>query len=377
MVRQDTVSAEVAQDLFLRYQRQLHLPEWGISQQKKLGQTRVLLVGMGGLGCPVALYLCAAGVGTLGLMDDDLVSLSNLQRQVLYTPEEIGLPKVHAAKQHLSAFNPEVNLHVIEAALDINNAIDHIANFDIIVDCSDNLAVRYLINDTCQVLKKPWVYGSVYRFEGQVACFLPEPGCYRCIYPAPAAADVVPSCTEAGVLGTVPAFIAQLQATEVLRLVGEWGPGLSQHLLLADLKAFDFHKLQRPVDKACRACGAGAVMDLSHLSETLALPLMRADEYAAQPIQALDIRDDKERQAGYLPGLHLAMDALLALSQENLLQVLNPRVPLLVYCQKGLRSAQAVVYLQSKGFSQIYSLQGGYERWESYQARQHRNAASQ
>lgn len=369
-------SAEVAQDLFLRYQRQLHLPEWGLSQQEKLAKTRVLLVGMGGLGCPVALYLCAAGVGTLGLLDDDVVSLSNLQRQVLYTPQDVGLPKVKVAQQYLRTFNPEVKLHAIEAPLQASNALAHLANFDIIVDCSDNLAVRYLINDVCQYLKKPWVYGSVYRFEGQVACFLPEPGCYRCIYPEQPHADVVPSCTEAGVLGTVPALIAQMQATEVLRLVGQWGTGLERQLLLADLKAFDFHKLQRPIDKACHACSQQAHLDLARYASST-VPLMSVETYATQSIETLDVRTEVERESGFLPGKHLVMDTLLALSQENLLQVLNPRVPLLVYCQKGLRSAQVVAHLQSKGFAQVLSLQGGYERWESYQSLQHRNAASQ
>ena len=309
-------------------------------------------------------------------MDDDVVSMSNLQRQVLYTPEDVGLPKVQVAQRRLKDFNAEVDLHIIEAPLEARHGLTHLANFDIIVDCSDNLAVRYLINDACQALNKTWVYGSVYRFEGQVACFPPEPGCYRCIYPEQPHADVVPSCTEAGVLGTVPALIAQLQATEVLRLVGQWGPGLDRHLLLADLKSFDFHKLQRPVNRGCQACGQEAHFEPERYASST-VPMMSVEAYAAQPIESLDIRAEKERVSGFLPGKHLAMEALLALSQENLLQVLNPRVPLLVYCQKGLRSARVVAYLQSKGFSQVFSLQGGYERWDSYQSLRHRNAASQ
>lgn len=375
-------SAEVTQNnTFLRYQRQLHLPEWGRLQQERLANTRVLLVGMGGLGCPVSLYLSAAGVGVLGFIDADVVSLSNLQRQVLYTPDDVGLPKVSVAQQRLNTFNPEIKLIAIEAELAAENVLHYFNDFDIIVDCSDNLRVRYLINDTCQFLKKPWIYGSVYRFEGQVACFLPEPGCYRCIYPESPAAHVVPSCTEAGVLGTVPGLIAQFQATEVLRLVGEWGQGLSQHLLVTDLKTFDFHKLKRPIDEYCLACGLEAELNLSQyekVQEDSVVLLMGVETYALQiGIQSLDVREDLERQEGYLPGEHISMTTLLTLSRENLLKRLNPQVPLLVYCQKGLRSAQAVAYLQRKGFSQVFSLRGGYERWASYQMLQLRNAASQ
>ena len=349
--------------LRLRYQRQLHLPGWGNEAQQALARARVLLVGMGGLGCPVSLYLTAAGVGTLGLMDEDRVSLSNLQRQVLYASTDVGALKVEAAARRLKALNPDLNCEVFAEALTAFNAQERFADFDLIVDCTDNLRTRYLMNDLAQLMGKPWVYGSVYRFEGQVASFPPQPGCYRCLYPELPADDVVPSCSEAGVLGTLPGTVGQIQATEVLRQIAQWGPGLSQQVLIMDLKHMDFHKLKRPVNPDCTACGPQAVFDARHyLLPEDNVPCLTPDEVTPE-LHILDVRETWERASGYLEGAHIPLGDLEALSEENLLQVVNPRVPLLVYCQKGLRSAKAVTYLQNKGFSQIFSLRGGYENW--------------
>lgn len=355
----------------LRYQRQLQLPEWSLEAQQQLAQTRVLLVGLGGLGCPVALYLTAAGVGQLTLVDADRVSLSNLHRQVLYTPDDVGALKVEAAAARLRALNPQLQCETLPEHLTPENVLALFGAADVIVDCTDNLLTRYLINDVCQHLQKTWIYGSVYRFEGQVSTFTGEPrsGCYRCLYPEMPAASAIPSCSEAGVFGTLPGTVAQIQATEVLRQMGQWSEGLSRHVLLLDLKAMSFHRLKKPYDKNCLACGTQACLDLSRY--TLQDPLAGVPLWDAVAIpehyQVLDVREKLERLGGYLDGLHVPLAELRTLSSEKLLQVLNPEVPLLVYCQKGLRSAQAVTYLQHHGFRQVFSLRGGYENWSSSQ----------
>ncbi len=355
----------------LRYQRQLQLPEWCPEAQQQLAHTRVLLVGMGGLGCPVALYLTAAGVGQLTLVDGDQVSLSNLHRQVLYTPDDVGTLKVVAAAKRLHAFNPQLHCNVVAEPLRASNVLSLFHDADIIVDCTDNLMTRYLINDVCQHLQKPWIYGSVYRFEGQVSTFTgqPQSGCYRCLYPDMPAPAAIPSCSEAGVLGTLPGTVAQLQATEVLRQIGQWSEGLSGHVLLLDLKAMHFHRLKRTHNTNCLACGTGAQLDLSRYTTPDPLAGIPLWEAAVIPphYQVMDVREKSERLGGYLEGVHIPLAELHTLSLEKLLQVLNPEVPLLVYCQKGLRSAQAVTYLQHQGFRQVFSLHGGYENWSSSQ----------
>lgn len=353
----------------LRYQRQLQLPEWGLAAQERLAASRVVLVGMGGLGCPVALYLAAAGVGTLVLLDADAVALSNLHRQVLYGPDDVGKPKVEVAAQRLQALNPDLRCEVIPEDLTPDNVLQIVEHADIVVDCTDNLGARYLMNDVCQSLQKPWVYGSVYRFEGQVSTFtgVPTTGCYRCLYPHMPAAEVLPTCNEAGVLGTLPGTVAQLQATEVLRQVAQWGEGLSRHVLLLNLKDMVFHRLEKPYAETCLACGPAAHLDLSRygtLEPVKEVPLWDAAEIP-DAYQVLDVRESAERLGGYLAGEHVPLAELTALSSEKLMQVLNPELPLLVYCQKGLRSAQAVAYLQNNGFRQVFSLRGGYENWNS------------
>lgn len=348
-----------------RYARHLALPEVGAAGQARLAAARVLLVGVGGLGSPAALYLAAAGVGTLGLIDPDTVALSNLQRQILYSSAEVGQPKVLKAAERLGALNPEPRILTWQAALTPANAASLIGDFDVVVDGSDRLALRYLLSDACSLLGKPLVHGSVYRFEGQVATFLPTGPCYRCLHPEPPPPGAVPSCSEAGVLGVLPGLMGTLQASEVLRLLLGWSEGLSGRLLLADLRSMAFQTLQLPRDPACRRCGPLAEIQRLDPAEypelenvaTLDLEAARAQ---GEALVWLDVRTAAERAVGHLGGQHLPLDQL-----ESRWHILNPDRPLLVYCQKGPRARQAARFLQAQGFRQVWVLAGGYQQGAS------------
>lgn len=351
-----------------RYARQIALPDIGQQGQQKLAAASVLLVGAGGLGSPAALYLAAAGVGRLGLIDPDTVSLSNLQRQILYTTAETGLPKVECASQRLKALNPEVKVETYATSLNSDNALRIIRDYDLVLDGSDNLSTRYLLNDACVMLHKPLVHGSVYRFEGQVTSFVPGKGCYRCLYPEMPPPGSMPSCSEAGVLGVLPGLIGTLQATEALRLISGWGEGLSGRLLLADLRHMDFQTLNLIQNPDCPTCGHDPQIQ-SLLPENypeIACELSELSPHEAKnkldsgELTALDVRTEAEHAAGHLPGLHLPLADLI-----SRLDTLNPSQPLLVYCQKGQRSAQAIRLLQAQGFTRVWSLRGGFEAYSA------------
>ncbi|PKL76255.1 MAG: molybdenum cofactor biosynthesis protein MoeB [Candidatus Melainabacteria bacterium HGW-Melainabacteria-1] len=347
-----------------RYARQMILPDIGEEGQQKLTQAKVLIVGIGGLGCPAALYLAGAGIGHLGLIDPDRVSLSNLQRQVLYSSQDVGRPKVEAARERLLALNPEIEIQSWAYGLNPDNAIDLVSPYDMVLDGSDNLSTRYLLNDVCRLLHKPLVHGSVYRFEGQVASFVPGGPCYRCLYPVMPPAGAMPNCAEAGVLGVLPGVVGTLQATEVLRLILGWGEGLNGQLLLADLKNMAFQTLELPVDPACPAC-SGQIIKI----DPMAYPelLCARDEMTVAEARtkllkgkllALDVRSAAEHAAGALGELWIPLPEL-----EAKLHTLNPELDLLVYCQQGQRSARAVSLLRSHGFGRLWSLTGGYAAW--------------
>lgn len=348
-----------------RYARQIQLPEIGPEGQARLAAARVLLVGVGGLGAPAALYLAGAGVGHLGLIDPDTVAVSNLQRQILYVEADAGRAKVGQAARRLSALNAELELQCWAESLHAGNALERLAGYDLIVDGSDNLSTRYLLNDACMRLGKPLIHGSVYRFEGQVASFLPGGPCYRCLYPQMPPPGSMPSCAEAGVLGVLPGLVGVLQASEVLRLILGWGEGLSGRMLLMDLRRMAFQTLELPRTPDCPACGertealrAEDYPEIACVADT-ASPA-QARELLAEGWRALDVRTPAEHAAGALPGLHLPLGEL-----EAGLNTLNPETALLVYCQKGQRSAQAVSLLRRHGFTRLRSLQGGYEAWSA------------
>lgn len=348
-----------------RYLRHYQLPEVGPQGQTQLQASKVLIVGAGGLGSPVALYLAAAGVGTLGLIDPDVVSLSNLQRQILYATDQVGQPKVEQARQRLQALNPQVQLQTWSTALQPEN-LELIKHFDVIVDGTDNLSTRYLLNDACVWFNKPLVYGSVYRFAGQLASFDRQGGCYRCLYPDYPEPEAVPSCNQAGVLGVLPGLIGTLQASEVLRLLLNWGPGLSNQLLLVHLQELQFERISLPQNPNCQVCSPSAVLHSAQdtarwlKQQSAQLSVREAQGFLLQPqVQVLDVRENSERHAGHLPGLHIPLAEL-----QKAVNLLNPKLPLLVYCQKGTRSLQAVKSLKAQGFSEIWSLQGGFEAWQ-------------
>ena len=247
---------DFTEDQILRYSRHIILREVGGKGQEKIARARVLCIGAGGLGSPVSYYLAAAGVGTLGIVDSDVVDLSNLQRQILHRTADVGRPKVQSAQEKLTAINPDVKVVPHVTRLDSTNILDVLGDYDIVVDGTDNFPTRFLINDACVMLKKPLVHGGILRFEGQLTTIVPGEGpCYRCLFSEPPPAGFVPSCQEAGVLGAVAGVIGTLQATEVLKLILGVGQPLVGHLLTVDLLTMDFRKVRIPKDKNCAICG--------------------------------------------------------------------------------------------------------------------------
>jgi len=242
-------------DQIRRYQRQIIMPEVGSVGQRKLLEARVLLIGAGGLGSPAALYLAAAGVGTLGLVDFDVVDISNLHRQLLHGHKDLGRPKVESAADRLQDVNPDVRVVGFNAPITSENALEIIEQFDIVVDGSDNFPARYLVNDACYFLRKPLVDGGIFRFEGQATVYLPGKGCYRCLYPAPPPPGAVPSCAEAGVLGVLPGVIGSIQAVETIKLILDQGSTLVNRLLLFDSLAMEFREVRLRRDPDCPVCG--------------------------------------------------------------------------------------------------------------------------
>ena len=248
-----------------RYSRHLIIPDLGVDGQKRLKNAKVLVIGAGGLGSPTALYLAAAGVGTIGLMDADVVDITNLQRQVLHTTADVGKPKVESGARTLKALNPDVNVIALPTRLDVDNAMDVIADYDVVIDGSDNFSTRYLVNDACFLAGKPHVHGSIFQFEGMASVFAPNQGpCYRCLYPTPPPAGLVPSCAEAGVLGVLPGIVGVIQATEAVKLLIGLGEPLIGRLLTYDALGMRFREVRLRRDPNCPLCGVSpSIKDLS------------------------------------------------------------------------------------------------------------------
>lgn len=365
-----------------RYARQLVLPEVGLEGQKRLRATRVLCVGAGGLGSPVALYLTAAGIGRLGLVDSECVEVSNLHRQILYRSEDIGQPKCFRAQETLHRLNPEVEVVVHPTRLSRRNALEMLADYDLVVDGSDNLPTRYLTNDACVLLGKPLVYGAVHRFEGQVSVLAPHLGapCYRCLFPEPPPPQAVPSCAEAGVLGVLPGLIGCLQATEVIKLALGQGRPLVGRLLLCDALEMKFREVRVRPDPQCPLCGPNRtiteLMDYEQLSGDTArcaapdTDLASEDEITVHQLKAalddpsqnfclIDVREAGEYELAHLPSARLV--PLSALAQRS--GELDPTRPIYLYCRSGVRSLQAVQVLRARGFQWVKSLKGGLLAW--------------
>ncbi|MCY3594389.1 MAG: molybdopterin-synthase adenylyltransferase MoeB [Rhodothermaceae bacterium] len=353
----------------LRYSRQISLNELGVSGQQKLKESSVAIVGAGGLGSPLAFYLTAAGVGHLGIIDFDIVDASNLHRQILHTDEFIGVAKLESALVALEARNPYVKITRHDVRLQRDNAMEILGNYDVVADCSDNFATRYLVNDASVLLGIPNVYGSVYRFEGQITVFGDTDGpCYRCLHPAAPPAGLIPSCAESGVLGVLPGIIGTLQASEVLKLLLGLGQSLIGRMILINTLAADWQTLAVPKKSDCPLCGESptidALMDYEELCPSI--PSIQARELKLLkqhdlPFFLLDVREIHEASA-------MTMDANLQIPLGELSGRLseitadfNDRV--IVHCQAGVRSKHAVQLLQSAGYTRAASLDGGILAW--------------
>jgi molybdopterin/thiamine biosynthesis adenylyltransferase/rhodanese-related sulfurtransferase len=356
-----------------RYARHLILPEIGVAGQERLRQARVLLVGVGGLGSPAALYLAAAGVGTLGLVDDDRVDASNLHRQILYGESAVGRPKLEVGTARLRDLNPHVTIEAFPTRLTSSNALDIVRGFDVVIDGSDNFPTRYLVNDACVLLGKPDVYGSIFRFDGQVSVFGTSGGpCYRCLFRDPPPPGLVPSCAEAGVLGVIPGIVGSLQALEAVKLIVGAGQGLAGRLLLIDGLAGRFRELAVKRDPECPACGdqptirelidyeafCGAAAREPSEIEVDPAALARELENGTAPL-LVDVREQWEWDVCRLEGaVHLPLGDLPA----GLDRLPRDR-PVVTYCHSGVRSLWARQYMMERGFADVRSLRGGIDAW--------------
>jgi len=336
----------------IRYNRQLALPSWGMKAQEKVKAGRVIVIGAGGLGCPVLSYLAAAGIGTISIMDHDVVDISNLQRQVIYDMNDIGKNKALAASQKLKAFNPLVNIVAIEKALDKKNALEIISGYDIMVDATDNFETRYLINDACVILGKPFVFASILGFEGQVSVFNYKDGpTYRCLYPEPPAKENAPNCNENGVIGALAGTIGCIQANEVLKIISGVGETLSGKLLVMDLLDNKFSALKITAiaeNKKIKSLGEyNAVCDNSI---TFISRKNFAEQFSQIPHVSIDVSDEFE----FMPIEDNTKNVpLYEIEQQNFD---NPDTPVILYCKGGIRSRQAALLLSKKGMKNIFCL---------------------
>ena len=357
-----------------RYSRHLMMPEVTPDGQRCLKAARVLCIGAGGLGSPAALYLAAAGVGTIGIVDFDDVDLSNLQRQILHGTSDIGRSKLESARDRLHDVNPEIKLELHKCRFSSENAIELVAQYDLIVDGSDNFPTRYLSNDVCVFARKPNVYGSVFRFEGQTTVFAPHIGgpCYRCLFPEPPPPDTVPNCAEAGVLGVLPGFIGMLQAIETIKLIVGIGDPLVGRLLYFDALKVKFRELNVRRDPQCPVCGENPTIfspiDYEQFCgarrDEKAIPRMSAHELkqkmdAREPFELIDVRETYEYEIARIDGARLIPLGEIAERADEL----RRDRPIVFHCHSGRRSAEAVRLLQQRGFGNIYNLEGGIDAW--------------
>jgi adenylyltransferase/sulfurtransferase len=361
-----------------RYSRHLIMPEVGMEGQKRLKAASVLLIGAGGLGSPLGLYLAAAGVGRIGLVDFDVVDFSNLQRQVLHGTPDVGRSKLQSARDRLQAINPEVRLDLYETRLSAANALEIFKPYDIIIDGTDNFPTRYLVNDACVLLKKPNVYGSIFRFDGQASVFHPPAGpCYRCLYPEPPPPGEVPSCAEGGVLGILPGLIGCIQATEAVKLILGRGETLTGRLLLYDALQMRFQEFKVRRNPRCPMCGdkptitklidyeafcgmrgQEAPAPADHIGETTVDELDRRLK-GGEAVFILDVRNPEEYQICRIAGSTLI--PLPELPQR--FGELDRNRDMVVHCKSGMRSAKAIQFLRQQGFTKLKNLKGGILAW--------------
>ncbi len=361
---------------FDRYRRHLSLTEVGVAGQTRLLESRVLLIGAGGLGCPLAQYLAAAGVGTIGIIDFDRIDASNLQRQVLYTTADIGRPKVEVARERIQAMNPDVEVHTHAVALNSENALKLFAEYDVIVDGTDNFPTRYLSNDACVLLGKPNVHGSVFRFDGQATVFDARYGpCYRCLYPEPPPPGSVPSCAEGGVLGVLPGLIALIQATETVKIVSGIGEPLYGRLVQYDALRMEFNEFRLKKDPKCPVCGdqptVTELIDYQGFCGITGEGEAEIAELSAAAVHAMQARDDDfllldVREPDEFMRARLEGSKLIPLGEleDRLAEIRDWKErPVVVHCHHGGRSAKACKLLGDAGFNRVTNLTGGIEAW--------------
>ncbi len=366
-------------DEIRRYSRHLILPEVGMAGQKRICSTSVLCIGAGGLGSPIAMYLAAAGIGKIGIVDFDTVDFSNLQRQIIHTTADVGRPKSESAKETIEAINPNVEVVLHKTRISSENALDIIAPYDIVVDGTDNFPTRYLTNDACVLLKKPNVYGSIFRFDGQASVFAPHLNgpCYRCLYPEPPPPGMVPSCAEGGVLGVLPGIVGTIQATEILKLALGKGSSLIGRLLLFNALEMKFREVRLRRDPKCPLCGENPTITqlidyemFCGITPPPAVPTEDPDEVTVQEmkkalddaslgIQVIDVREQDEHDIAHVEGVPLY--PLSALHEEFV--KLNPNQQIYIHCKSGVRSLRALHFLRDQGFKYVKSVKGGISAW--------------
>ena len=378
-----TTPPVLSKDEILRYSRHLILPEVGVEGQQKLKAAKVLLVGTGGLGAPLGLYLAAAGVGRIGLVDFDVVDFTNLQRQIIHFTKDVGRPKIDSAAEKMQAINPNVEIVKHEVALTSENALDIIKDYDMVVDGTDNFPTRYLVNDACVLLGKPNVYGSIFRFEGQATVFAYEGGpCYRCLYPEPPPPGLVPSCAEGGVLGILPGTIGLIQATEAVKLILGIGEPLVGRLLLYDALAMRFRELKLRKNPECPICGdhrtitqlidyhqfcgvpreapqADTKQETKVTEGEIEVTEVKAKLDRGDKFTLIDVREPHEYQIASIPGA-----ILIPLGEiGRRLDELDPTADIVIHCKSGMRSARACGVLKANGFEHVRNMKGGILAW--------------
>jgi adenylyltransferase/sulfurtransferase len=374
-----TALPELTTEDLSRYSRHLILPEVGMEGQQKLKAARVLCVGTGGLGSPLAFYLTAAGVGTLGLVDFDVVDASNLQRQIIHSTKDIGRKKLDSAEEKLTALNPAIRIVKHETMLTSANAMEILKDYDIVADGTDNFPTRYLVNDACVLLGKPNVYGSIFRFEGQASVFATEQGpCYRCLYPEPPPPGLVPSCAEGGVLGILPGLVGVIQATEVIKLILGKGESLIGRLLLVDALSMRFRELKLRKNPECPVCGQNPtvteLIDYQHFcgivpetpqeaSVKNGIPQLSVKDLkrridAGEDVYILDVREPYEYRIAQIGGKLIPQTDV-----PNRLAEIDRDREIIVQCRSGVRSQRIAEFLKQQGYPRVVNLAGGILAW--------------
>jgi adenylyltransferase/sulfurtransferase len=375
----DLFAMQLNNDEIRRYSRHLILPEVGLAGQKKICSTSVVCIGAGGLGSPIAMYLAAAGIGKIGVVDFDAVDFSNLQRQIIHGTSDVGRSKAESARETILGINPNVEVVLHQTRITSENALEILAQYDIVVDGTDNFPTRYLTNDACVLLKKPNVYGSIFRFEGQASVFAPHLNgpCYRCLYPEPPPPGMVPSCAEGGVLGVLPGIIGTIQATEILKLALGKGSSLIGRLLLFNALEMKFREVRLRRDPQCPLCGENPTITklidyemFCGITPQPSSPAFDPDEVTVQEMQkalknpslgirVIDVREPDEYQIAHIDGVPLI--PLGALPQR--FTELDPNQQIYIHCKSGVRSLRALHFLREQGFKYVKSVKGGINAW--------------